>query len=191
MMNQLPIRLGQRGGKSRSGMTLLETLLALFSGIIVAGAVMLTCVFVAGSFVAVGDYSDLNKSSRTVIDNMSRNIRGASHYGSMLYTNSLTLTNIVTLGGVTTISSFTYYWDPANNTLYYQSNGVSTVLLTNCDTLSFAYYQRTITNGFAFSPTTNSAEVKMVSVAWRCSKKIYGRKINTESIQNAQICVRN
>jgi hypothetical protein len=35
------------------------------------------------------------------------------------------------------------------------------------------------------------SQVKLISVSWRCSRTILGAKVNTESVQTAQICIRN
>jgi hypothetical protein len=63
--------------------------------------------------------------------------------------------------------------------------------LKNCDSFSFAYYQRNPTNNFTFVTTTNAAQIKLVSVSWRCSRQILGSKLNTESVQTATVVVRN
>jgi hypothetical protein len=184
MLNQFDRRTRRSGVNFRSGMTLVEMVVAMGTGLMVAAAIMTTCVFVAGSFSAVGNYSDLDKASRNALDNMSRNIRSANHFASIVFTNSVTMTN---QDG----TSFSYVWDPSTTKFAYVSNGVSQMLLTNCDVLSFQFYQRVPGSNFVFTPTSVGSQVKMVSVAWRCSRMIYGKKINTESVQTAKIVVRN
>jgi hypothetical protein len=184
MLNQFEPRPRQPGVNFRSGMTLVEMVVAMGAGLVVAAAIMTTCVFVAGSFAAIGNYSDLDKASRAALDNMSRNIRSANHFATTVYTNSVTMTN---QDG----TSFSYVWTPSTSQFAYVSNGVSRMLLTNCDVLSFQFYQRVPGSNFIFTTTSVGSQVKMVSVAWRCSRKIYGKKINTESVQTAKIVVRN
>jgi hypothetical protein len=78
---------------------------------------------------------------------------------------------------------------------YYYTNSSATptvtTFLTNCDYFQFDFYQRNPSNNFAFYPTTNIVEIKMIDVDWRCSRQIEGVKINTESIQTARITIRN
>jgi Tfp pilus assembly protein PilW len=170
--------------KSRSGMTLVEMIVSMGCGMMILAAIMVTCVFVAGSFAAIGNYSDLDKMSRSALDNMSRNIRNADHFATTVYTNSVTMTN-------TDGTYFSYTWDPSTGNFSYISNGASRILLTNCDILNFQFYSRVPGPNFTFTNTANGSDVKMVSVAWRCSRTIYGKKINTESVQTAKIVVRN
>jgi hypothetical protein len=64
-------------------------------------------------------------------------------------------------------------------------------MLTSCDYLSFNGYQRNPTNNFQFLTASTPEQTKLISVSWRCSRKILGAKVNTESVQTAQICIRN
>jgi len=150
---------------------------------------MASSIFVLRSFKAIGNYSDLDRSSRNTLDIMSRDIRNAAGLSMPTYlTNVLIFTN-------SDGTSFSYQWDPTKTTLtrYYTNGGsVSTmVLLTNCDVLSFYLYQRNPGTNLFFSSTNNPSQTKLINVDWRCSRQVYGSKMNTESIQTAQITVRN
>jgi Tfp pilus assembly protein PilV len=107
-------------------------------------------------------------------------------------TNNITLTN-------SDGSAFSYQWSPYDSTFkrfYTNAAGQVTVttLLTNCDTLSFYLYTRYPTNNLQFNSATNVSDInetKLINVDWRCSRNIMGTKYNTESIQTAQITIRN
>jgi len=62
------------------------------------------------------------------------------------------------------------------------------VLLTGCDYFCFNVFQRNPTNQFWFpyDCSTNAYMTKLVNVSWKCSRKILGAKVNTESVQTAQ-----
>lgn len=179
--------------QTHGGFTLMEFLVASAMSVIIISSLVATTIFVLRSFTAIGNYTDLDRSSRNTLDQMSRDIRDSSGLSMTSYmTNNITLTN-------SDGSSFSYQWDPSDQTLrryYTNASGISTVtvMLTNCDILTFFLYLRYPTNDltFSFVPSTNSPnETKLVNVDWRCSRKIYGAKINTESIQTAQITIRN
>ena len=77
-------------------------------------------------------------------------------------------------------------------------NGITKVLLSQCDFLTFRICQRNpIPGQFNFYPATNTAGVytpslcKLVDVSWRCSRQILQKKVNTESVQTAKIVLRN
>jgi Tfp pilus assembly protein PilW len=185
MLKSFPTSRQRACGKSCRGYSLVEVMVAVVAGVLTAMAVVLTCIFVLRSFVAIGNYAELDRSSRVVLDNMSRNIRAARGVTAFT-TNSISMT---ALDG----KSFGYSWDPASRSFSYVTNNgtSSTILLTNCDTLFFSYYQHNPTNNLQFVAATVTNEIKLVNVDWRCSKTIYGNKFNTESVQTAQIALRN
>jgi hypothetical protein len=87
-----------------------------------------------------------------------------------------------------------YVWSPDTRLLQRTSGGNTVTLLDNCDYITFDISQRSpLTNGvFGFyTATNNPALCKLVSVSWRCSRKILGESVNTESVQTAKICMRN
>jgi Tfp pilus assembly protein PilW len=175
------------------GFTLVEVLIAALLFIIVVSSLMVVTVFVSRSFKAVTNYDDLDRESRYALDLMNRDIRNAAGLSMSVYlTNNITLTN-------SDGSAFSYQWSPYDSTFkrfYTNAAGQVTVttLLTNCDTLSFYLYTRYPTNNLQFNSATNVSDInetKLINVDWRCSRNIMGTKYNTESIQTAQITIRN
>jgi hypothetical protein len=72
--------------------------------------------------------------------------------------------------------------------------------LTECDAWNFALYQRTpyvTTTNVLYYPATNDAGVfdvnlcKLINLSWKCSRTIFAQKVNTESVQAAQIVLRS
>src|SRR5258707_14680982 len=78
---------------ARRGWTMVEMMVAIGAGSLLLTAVAQITVFTARSFVAMGNYADLDRASRNALDVISREIRQAKSVGSYS-TSSLQLTNI-------------------------------------------------------------------------------------------------
>jgi len=149
----------------------------------------LTCFFMLSSrsFVAFFNYVDLDDGNRVAMDILSRDIRQSRRVSE--YSNGgkrLVLED-------SDLSSIVYDYDSTNRTLTRIKGTESRVMLSECDNLRFDLAQRTPIRGTYefYPPATNSiANVKVVDVAWVCSRKIFGRKENTESVQTARIVIR-
>jgi len=166
--------------------TLVELLVSVAISSVVMGIVLYAFIFSTRSFVAMGNYVDLNKASLFALDRLSRDIREASSMQTFA-TNRLVLLDANT-------NQLTIAWDPNSGLLTRTLGASTTTLLKNCDYLLFDIFQRNPTDtgamGF-YSASNNPAICKLVSVSWRCSRTILGQKINTESVQTAKIVIRN
>jgi len=166
-----------------SGISVLEMMVAGSLASLVFAATAMLWIFSTRSFVALGNYSDLDKASRNALDLMSRDIRQTKSLSTFSPT-SLTFQDWD--GG-----ALTYTYDSNARTLTKQKNGVNTLLLGQCDYLNFDISQRNPSNNFTFYATTNASLAKLIDVSWKCSRTILGAKINTESVQTAKIVIRN
>lgn len=179
----------------RSGLaafTLVEVMITLgIATMFVMGLIIFTTITFQQGIFAIGNYTDLNSKSRRTLDILSRDIRSSSQLlnGANYY---IRLTN--------NAGDETYYiWDGWNQFTRYKRNPSSgiynwqvTVLMTNCDYLSFNTYSRVPTNNFEFYPVElGLPEAKLIDVRWRCSRSYLGAKLNTESVQTARIVMRN
>ena len=174
------------GPSSRSqwAFTLIELLVTSGIGAVVMAAVMTTWMFGSRSFVAMGNYADLDQKSRNTLDTMTRDLRqckGVSYYS----TNLLTCSNID--GTI-----FTYGWNPATHEVFKTQDGQTKVLLTGCTYLSYQIFFRNPTNMFWFPYPADSQPslAKLIRVDWRCSRTVLNQ-YNTESVQTAKIVLRN
>lgn len=173
-----------QGTRSRSGMTLVEMMVALGAGALVLAAVAVVWVFAARSFVAVGNYADMDNASRNTLDLMSRDIREAARV-SFYATNKITLMN-------SNATSLSYVFNKNAGTLVRSTSAGNKILLRGCDYVTFHVSQRNVTNNFLFYSTEDQpALTKLVDVSWKCSRQILGAKVNTESVQTAKIVLRN
>lgn len=178
-----PINLKRLFKRAQRGWTLVEMMVAMFGGSVALGSMLVTGNMVSGSMAAIANYNDLSRCSRNTLDVMTRDLRNTAVV-TFLNADRLCASNTVTG------DSIIYNWDGSNDfTRTY--DGHTRVMLTGCDTLIFKGFQRNPTNDLNFLPASTPSEVKLISVSWRCSRKILGAKINTESIQTAQICIRN
>ena len=169
----------------RSAFTLVEVMVALLIASLALLVASQVTIFTSRSFVAMGNFADLDKASRNALDKMSRDIRQARVLGSYSST-SLTFSN---LDG----SSFIYNYNPEDKTLVCRtSSGATETLLKGCDFFSFRVWMRNPTNGFWFpySSTADAKLTKLVDVSWRCSRPVLNQ-LNTESLQAAKIVLRN
>jgi hypothetical protein len=168
----------------RSGMTLVEVMVAMGAGLLLLAAVTTVWAFTARSYIALGNYADMDNASRNALDVMSREIRGASSLTSYL-TNSITLRN-------SDGTSFSYVFDAAAATLRRSDSAGNTILLRQCDFATFHVSQRNVSNDFQFYTSADQPGLtKLVDVSWKCSRKILGAKVNTEQVQTAKIVLRN
>jgi len=164
-------------------MSIMEMMVALLIGSIVIAAVYSLTLFTAKSFAAMANYGDLDNASRNALDTLSRDLRQSRSLASFA-TNRLVLVDCNT-------NNLTYSWDQSARQVTRTDVNGSAVLLSQCDYLSFDISQRNPSNNFTFYPTTNASLAKLVDVSWRCSRTIFGSKVNTESVQTAKIVIRN
>jgi type II secretory pathway pseudopilin PulG len=183
--------------RRHGGWTLLEMTVSVGIGSIVMAAVMQTSLFTSRSFVALGNYNDLDQASRNTLDQMTRDIRQAKVFSPQYYnTNFMYFTNLDN-------SYFGYVWNPETRVVsrvtgtydaahHSFNNTQRSDLLTGCQFFSFRIWLRNPTNGFLFPFSANSSPVdtKLVDVSWRCSRRVLNQ-FNTESVQTAKIVLRN
>lgn len=163
--------------------TLVEVLVAMGIGVVVLAVVATLTVFTVRSFVAMGNYNDLERASTYALDTMSKEVRQAAQ----LVSYSTNQVRFQLLDGTDLI----YQYDSDAETLTQIKGGQREVLLEQCDFLQFNIYQRNPSNDFTFYPTTAADQVKLLDVSWRCSRQIMGQKVNTESVQTSKIVIRN
>ncbi len=168
-----------RAQTARRGMTFPEVLVALSIGALVL--IVMAQVFMSSSFsfAAASNYISMGYSSRLALDQMTREIRQA---GDLLEFSPTRLK--FALQGQTN-AFLVYDWDAQSRQLTESKTGSTKVLLTECDQLAFAMRDS------LFAPTTAIAQGKGISVAWKCSRTILGRKTTTEEMEQALIIMRN
>lgn len=168
---------------SQGGMTLIEILVTLMISVTLFTVVGMLSLSGARGILALTNYTEMDRRSKYALDIMSKDIRQA------VFMTSFSSTSIAMTNKNNTAYSYTY--NPTAKTLTRTWAGVSKVLLSECDSLTFNIYQKTPSAGFNFTLASSLIEAKLVDVNWKCSRQILGQKVNTESIQTAKIVMRN
>jgi Tfp pilus assembly protein PilW len=167
-----------------SGVTLMELLVAILVMSLVTVVLLILTMSTGRSLVEMVNYVDLDHYNRVAMDMMTRDLRQVQYLKTF---NTNVLTFVDKDGG-----SLEYAYSPVTRTLTRTKSGQNRVLLDNCDQLQFSIYQRTpMSNKFEFFPVTGVTNAKVVRVVWNCSRKLFGRRVNTEQGQTSRIVIRN
>ena len=198
-------------GKRVRGMTLVEVMVCVGLGSMVLAMAGSLWLFGSRSFAAMANYAELDAKSRNALDLMSREIRQATRVTGFQNSGSTRWLQVTNAAQGTTT---TYTWNAGPRTLVCQRTGTSSsstgpsamvahdtgeVYLTECDRWDFDLFQRAPQKGgsYVFFPATNTAGAydlsvcKLINMTWKCSRTILGSRLNTESVQTAQVVLRN
>jgi hypothetical protein len=179
------------------GLTLAETLVAFGIGSLVLATVASLTLYGSRSSIAIVNYTDLDAKSRYALDVISREVRQATGVVAMSTNSPKSLTMTNANQGTTIVLSY----NPTTRQLVLSRTGQADLTaLTECDRWDFSLYQRTpimTPTNVLFYPSTNSTGAldlslcKLIDMSWKCSRQILTQKVNTESVQAAQIVLRN
>lgn len=184
--------------QSQRAFTLVEISVATAVGSIVLAAVATLTMYAAKASLAMVNYTDLDTKSRYALDVITREIRqstGLTGYSTNGSSKSLTLTNANQAAAIT----LTYSADRRKLVLS-KTGQEDLTALTECDSWNFSLYQRTpyiTATNVLYYPATNGNGVldvnlcKLIDLSWKCSRTIFAQKVNTESVQAAQIVLRS
>lgn len=181
-----------KAGMRTDGLTMIELLVTVGIGALVLAVVATLANLGARSFATMVNYSDLDQKSRQALDVMTREIRQATRVTGLqtaLPTKWLRLTN------ADEGHTVTFTWTSTNGLVLFEKTGQpARNLLADCDEWDFALYTRQpcFTNdSIKFYPATNLSDGKLIDISWKCSRNLIGQKLHTESVQTAQIVLRN
>ncbi len=165
--------------------TIIEVLIASSAAVVVAIGIASFTMFSARTFVAMGNYTDLNEADRIAIDKMSKDIRQA-HSVTAMSSNSLTFNDVSN-------NSLQFTYNASAQQLQRISGGTNTtVLLSNCSSLTFSTYQHTlISNTFLCYNDGVTNNSRVIQVNWSCYRKIMGKNSTTENDESSEIVMRN
>ena len=176
-----------------AGFTLIEMMVGLGLGSIVMTMVAALSVYTSRAFYSMSNYVDLDVHSRNAVDIIGRELREATAVTGCNNTNSSS--RFITFTNVSAATSATLTWSKDRATLVLSKTGQpDQTLLTGCDKWSTSLYTRAPNVGsssLTFNTATNLSDCKLVNMSWKCSRTILGSKINTETVQTAQIVLRN
>ncbi len=176
--------------RSKLGWTLVEIMVA--TGLFSISSIALGTIFIFSikSFASMANYSGLDRENRAAMDILTREIRQAklvTGYVTNSAGNSLSIRN----GDGQDV---TYSFSKANQQFNRTVNGYSSMLLTNCNLLSFNLFQRTPQGSnfgmFPIAYGNYTQSVKVVQLTWRTSRQVPSGPVNSENIQTARIVIR-
>ena len=164
--------------------TLLELLIALTIVTFLVGAVVALSMSSGRSFAEIMNYIDMGRGNQFAVDRVTKDLRQMK-FLQAIDTNALTF---VDMDG----SNVVYSYSPQNRSLTRTRGALQTTLLTDCDTLQFAVYERPpLTNTFDLVTASDVTNCKVVSLSWSCSRSLFGRRAHTETAQTTRIVLRN
>ena len=172
---------------AREGLAAGFTLVEMMVGIALASLLLLGVaslyLFSLKSFTAMSNYIELNARNRYASDIVTRDIRSATGV-----TSATSQQLVLRFGG----ADLTYNYDEDAGTLTRSYLEQDEVLLEGVNSLSFSLYQKPL-NGAAyeeFSVATPS-NAKLVGFQWECSRRVYGTRKNSQSLEAAIVKLRN
>jgi prepilin-type N-terminal cleavage/methylation domain-containing protein len=172
--------------------TFVELLVAMALSSIVMTAVGALTIYSARTFVALGNYTDLDLHSRNALDVIGRELRQAT---AVIDTQTNATVNYVQLTNANLGVAYKLSWDTSARTVVFEKTGQAAQLcLTECDRWNFALFNRApnfSSTNISFNAASTLAEAKLINMSWKCSRTIMGSRLNTESVQTAQIVLRN
>ena len=172
--------------KAQAAFTLAEMVVAVALGtVLILGVVSVYC-FSLSSFTSISNYAELDQSSRSAGDLISRDVRNATSVDSATTSNELVL-------NITDGTKVAYAFDPSARTLVRVVSGQTNALLKSVLSLNFSLYQRPTNTSLAYEdlPPANNANAKFVAFQWQCSRKVVGSQIDSQGIQTALVDLRN
>lgn len=175
---------------AQAGMTLVEMMVAIGCGSLVFLVLGAVSLYSARSFSSMVEYSELNRSSRLALDNISQEIRQSR--GLKSYSQSSNACEMVFNVDVKGTKTFSLAYDKPTQTLTQTWPGEKTnVLSQDCTAFSFKLFQKSpIPNSFNFAPTTDAKECKLVQLDWTCQRDAAPTIDVTDSVQTMKIVIR-
>jgi hypothetical protein len=180
---------------ARAAYTLVEFMIAIAISVTVIATLMSLYVTGLFNFASLGNYQNLNVKNYSALDVLSREIRNSNLLLSYTTNVSLTLSNNMANHGAGQIDTITY--DSNAQTVTLQRTGYALMTnLTQCTSWSFQLYTRapdinSFSTNILFTTATNAAQCKVIQMTWKCSRAMMGQNFNSESVQTAQIVLRN
>jgi Tfp pilus assembly protein PilW len=178
-----------------AGFTLIEMMTSVGIGIVLLAGLAILYINGNECFVAMANYQNLDKYSCNAMDLLSKEIRGASSVTAYTAGQSISFTNAITGTGF----SLTYNSGQSNlvlsGTQILADTGNSSVTnLTGCVSWYCAMYTgwpTVTTTDILFTNVATASTCKVVQMNWKCQRTYIGKGLTTESVQTAQIVLRN
>ncbi len=178
--------------RKSAAFTLVEVMVATAIATLVTTVLVSLSIYGARSFNAMSNYVDLDLHSRNALDVISRELREAT---AVLDCRTNASTNYIVLTNSSTLARIKLSWLTNAGTLVLEKTGQSSqTLLIGCSDWRLGLFTRApivTSSNLTFNTATNLASCKLINMSWKCSRSILRNKVNTETVQTAQIVLRN
>lgn len=169
----------------KAGFTLVETLVAMFLGLLIGGVIFSALIFVGKSTLGIANYSNMNVEGRLGLETLGRDVRSAADILSGFDETSFTIL-IPDPDDPTVFDQVTYNYLPDldNRPLVRTEGSDETVVMSNVEELEFNY----------FDLQANEAEypIRVKQIQLRLKMVRYAIAIeNTEQVVSARYILRN
>jgi len=180
-----PIAAPNRRAKRSGGMTLPEVMVGISVGIMLLLGIEVIFVNSAFSFADMSNYMIMDRTSRSALDQMTRDIRNSADLTSFA-TNQL----VFAYSGTTNL---VYNYDSSTGKLTSWKTGDSKTnsLLTGVTNLVFTMYDNVPLSGGTNATTSVLSKGKGIGVSWKCVQTSSRWRRTTEDMQEAIIVIRN
>jgi hypothetical protein len=186
------LKISKKQSRRSAGFTLIETVVATGLATLVMAVLATLSVYSARTFSAMSNYVDLDLRSRSALDFITREVRQATAVVDCRTNGSV---SYITLTNFDAASFVKVAWNMDAATLSLEKMGQPRqVILTGCDRWKVWLYNRApnvSSTNLSFNAASDLSSCKLVNMSWKCSRTIVGSKLNTESVQTAQIVLRN
>jgi hypothetical protein len=167
-----------------AAVSIFELLIAVAIAAMLLAQVCCLWFYSTRSFASQMAYVELDQNSQRALDILSRDIRQVKDL-TFFSSNRVVFVDVNNL-------PLEYVYD-GKTLVRIENNAGRKVLLTECQTLNFAMYQRTPMQGkYEYYPTDDINICKLLEVRWLCSRKLFPTAPSTtESVQAAKIVLRS
>ena len=174
------------GKPKTSGMAIAEAMVGMCVVMLILLALVAFSMFSTRAFATMFNYVDLDDDNRIAMDTLTRDVRACKRV------IDCTAERLILEDGYG--NTLGYIYDANTRTLTRTNSAtpnLKRVLLQECDRMLFKIGQRnTIDGGYDVYAAATPATAKVVNVSWLCSRSLFGRRENTESVQTARIVIR-
>lgn len=151
------------------------------SGLILAG-IATTYLLSMRSFTSFQNTIALDSQSRLASDRISTEIR---HANDILNHEN----NQITFAIGTNLVRFIF--DPNAETLSRADAESTQVLLEDCKSVRYEFYERAMTNdAYGLLPINSHTNAHAVQMFWECSREILGKKVNVSEFMTPRVVMR-
>jgi len=163
-------------GRGVGGFAFIELLVIVGITVVLLIGVAGFALFSGRSFAAIFNYVDLDDANRVAMEQLAKDLRQAKRvtgFGA----NYLYLEDADK-------EPLKYDYNAADRTLSRSKGGVTKTVLSECDTLKFDICQRNALAGSyeIYSGGSSNDSAKVIDVSWVCSRTIFGKNENGETI---------